>query len=114
MKPGAYVVEVSGGALDAPQSTFAETRLGSAYPNPFQPSTRIAYTLAHDEDVVLEVYDVRGARVRTLQRGRFGAGRHDVTWDGSDGGGTPLPAGLYMVRMQAGAFRGTVKVAKVE
>ena len=66
------------------------------------------------EDVAIEVYDLRGARVRTLTRGRLEAGRHSATWDGRDEAGHRAPAGVYLVRMSAGAYHGQQKLVRVE
>ncbi|HXV14527.1 MAG TPA: choice-of-anchor B family protein [Candidatus Krumholzibacteria bacterium] len=76
-------------------------RLVGNYPNPFNPSTTIAYEVAREGDVSLAVYDVDGALVRVLARGRAPAGRHETRWDGADGGGRRVASGVYFVRLAA-------------
>jgi hypothetical protein len=71
-------------------------------PNPFNPSTRIAFTLPEAERAVVRVYDVRGARVATLLDSRLGAGRHEVDWNGVDDGGTRVASGTYFYTLAAG------------
>ena len=76
------------------------------YPNPFNPSTQITYTLpaaAAREAVQLAVYDVAGHRVRMLVDGLQEPGTHRVTWDGTDASGMPVASGVYFYRLQAGA-----------
>lgn len=65
--------------------------LAQNYPNPFNPTTHIAYTLERPGFVALQVYDLRGRRLRTLALGFRPAGAHAVTFDA----GT-LPSGVYL------------------
>ncbi len=89
--------------------------LHPAVPNPFNPTTRLAFDLPRDADVWLEVLAVDGRRVRRLLAGsRFEAGTHAVSWDGRDDGGRGLAAGVYVVRMRAGDFTTARKVQLVK
>jgi hypothetical protein len=71
-------------------------------PNPFNPSTRIAFTLPDAERAVIRVYDVRGSHVATVLDSRLNAGRHHVQWDGVDDAGTPVASGTYFYSLAAG------------
>ncbi|HEX5131115.1 MAG TPA: FlgD immunoglobulin-like domain containing protein, partial [Candidatus Krumholzibacteria bacterium] len=84
--------------------------LGQNVPNPFNPLTTIAYSLASDSDVSLVVYDVRGARVKTLVSGHTRAGVQRVQWDGVDDRGSRVSSGVYFYRLVAGSFRDTKKM----
>jgi hypothetical protein len=69
-------------------------------PNPFRPSTRMAFMLpdgAH-RGAALRVFDAQGRVVRTFAHA-FVPGRNDVTWDGSDDAGHVVPAGIYFYRL---------------
>jgi len=88
------------GAEDSP----AGTRLAPAHPAPFRESTMLGFDLAAAGDAKLEVFDVRGARVRTLTNGWHPAGHTDVRWQGENETGRAVPAGVYMVRFTAGGF----------
>jgi len=70
------------------------------YPNPFNSSTRIAYTLATPSDVQLRVYDLMGWEVATLFEGRQMAGGHQALWDGRNALGAPVSSGVYFVRLE--------------
>ncbi len=85
-----------------PRVATRTARLLSNYPNPFNPSTTIAYEVARGAEVSLAVYDVDGALVRVLSRGRVGAGRHQVPWDGTDDRGRRVASGVYFARLVAG------------
>jgi len=86
-----------------PAGTPAPGRaLSAAWPNPFNPSTRLAFTLAAPANLRLDIHDARGRRVRRLAEGLFAAGAHERTWDGRDEAGRALPAGVYFARMVCG------------
>ncbi len=72
----------------------------SAAPNPFNPQTTIRYELASDGLVSLEIYDVAGRKVRSLEVGAQSAGAHQVTWRGDDDSGHQLSSGVYFARLK--------------
>jgi hypothetical protein len=72
-----------------------------AVPNPFNPTTVIAFTLPSREPTVLGIYDVRGYLVRTLVETVLPAGRHEVVWDGKDTVGRAAASGTYFARLRA-------------
>ncbi len=80
-------------------ATFA---LAPNVPNPFNPSTTIAFTLPRNERIRLDVIDLRGRRVRSLEKGPHPAGEHRVEWDGRDEQGAPAASGTYLYRLQTG------------
>jgi len=90
----ALVVGVSEESPDAPTLT-------DAFPNPFNPSTTLAFTLPAAGTVRLDVYDVTGRRVRRLLDGPAAAGRNEVVWDGRDDAGRALASGAYLARLTA-------------
>ena len=74
--------------------------LGAGTPNPFAAFTRFAYDLPEATPCAISVYDVRGRKLVTLGRGTESAGHHVAHWDGRDAHGHPLPAGVYLVRLE--------------
>lgn len=80
------------------------TALGSNYPNPFNPTTTIQFTLAESGRAHLSVYNTRGQLVRTLANTDLMAGKHQLVWDGRDNRGNNVSSGLYFYRLQAGKF----------
>ncbi len=92
-----------------------EYSVGS-YPNPFNPSTTIRYSLAQDAQVQLLVFDLMGREVARLIDGEKSAGMYQVVWSGVDERGEALPGGIYIVQMTAlpvngkGSINRTVKV----
>jgi hypothetical protein len=64
--------------------------------------------------VAVRVFDVRGRLVRDVVAGRLPAGAHAVDWDGRDGSGRPVPAGVYFVRARIAGYAATARLVKVE
>ncbi|MBU1073781.1 hypothetical protein KKG45_11085, partial [bacterium] len=72
------------------------------HPNPFNPRTRIAYTVPDGGGaVVLRLFDLAGRLVRTLVAGDMPAGRHEAVWDGTDETGRKVASGNYFYRLAA-------------
>jgi hypothetical protein len=74
-------------------------RIAQNTPNPFERSTEISLVLDRDGAVQLEVYDVAGRKVRTLQDGVLAAGSHSLVWDGAADDGSRATAGTYFYRL---------------
>ena len=74
-------------------------------PNPFNPTTRIAFELARSQTVELVVYDVAGRRIASLLRGALDPGTHSVTWDGTAADGTPVASGVYRYELKTDSGR---------
>ena len=80
------------------------------YPNPFNPTTTIAYEIPERAGVSLVIYDVGGREVRRLVSESQPRGRHEVTWDGRNASGDPAASGVYFYRLAAGDFVQTRKM----
>jgi len=90
-------VDVQTGVGETPRAGAA---LGPNYPNPFNPATAIPFTLAAPGRARIDVYDIRGHRVRTLLDRPMEAGDHTVHWDGRDASGRAIASGVYLIRLQ--------------
>ena len=80
-------------------------RLAQNFPNPFNPSTTIRYTVPRTSFVTLKVYDMLGREVCTLVHEARAAGEHSVKWDAQN-----ESAGIYLLHMKAGEFTQTRKL----
>jgi hypothetical protein len=87
------------------------------YPNPFNPETKLRYGIPEGYDgssrVALELFDVRGQRVRTFTPDTA-PGWHETTWNGRDDAGNILPSGPYVARLVVGAAVATWKLTMVK
>jgi O-glycosyl hydrolase len=72
------------------------------FPNPFNPSTTVEYTLTRSGPVTLNVYNVLGQRVRSLVSENQTPGDYSIVWNGTDANDWPLSSGLYFYRLCAG------------
>ncbi len=70
-------------------------------PNPFNPSTRVTFSLAKQGPAVIDVLDLQGRLVRTLLSDTVAAGERTVEWDGRDDAGRPVASGAYLARLRA-------------
>jgi photosystem II stability/assembly factor-like uncharacterized protein len=80
------------------------------YPNPFNPSTTIAFGVPEETRVTLRVYDMLGRLVTTLIDEIVPAGYHSVTWEGRNEDGKIVAGGVYMYRLTAGGFSSVRKM----
>ena len=89
------------------------TGLKGNFPNPFNPETRIQFSIGNVgnvknvENVKIEVFNLRGQKVRSLVNEYLPAGEHSVTWDGRDENGRNVSSGVYFYRMRAGEYTET-------
>jgi YVTN family beta-propeller protein len=97
--------------LEIPESSFA--LIGNA-PNPFSGATMISYELDVPTEVRIEILDVQGRQVRSLNAGWSESGLHRMDWDGADENGAAAAAGLYVVRMRAGQLAKSMSVMKLK
>ena len=89
-----------------------QTTILQNYPNPFNPETWFPYDLAEKAEVILKIYDVRGALVRQLNIGQQEPGSYRsqekaAYWDGKDQYGTKVASGMYFYTFSAGDFQRT-------
>ncbi|CAN0468120.1 unnamed protein product [Laminaria digitata] len=84
----------------------SDYKLHSNYPNPFNPTTTISFTLPLDKAVSVRVYDMTGRLVRTLANNQFySEGFHEVSWDATNDAGNQVASGSYLYTLEYGNFR---------
>ena len=93
--------------LEAPRVTVLHANV----PNPFNPTTKIAFDLAHAGPVKLQIFDVAGHVVKTLVDGTTPAGRHEAAWAGLDQAGRRAASGVYFYQLVTDDFSQTRKMA---
>ncbi len=79
------------------------TELKGNFPNPFNPTTTIAFSLKDRSIVTIEIYNILGQKVKTLVRADMDAGNHAVQWHGKDDNGRSVGSGVYFYRMSDGS-----------
>jgi hypothetical protein len=91
-----------------------EISLSQNFPNPFNPTTDISYSLPQAQSVSLTIFNVLGQNVRNLVSGTQEAGYHKVTWDGRNNEGQQTPSGTYFYRLEAGDFSQSMKMVMLK
>jgi beta-xylosidase len=94
-------------AVTEPQGSLLPKRfdIEQNFPNPFNPSTIIRYSLPRSTHAVVTVYDMLGTKVRTLVSSLENAGEHAVVWDGRDDRDKTVASGVYFYRLEAGDWK---------
>lgn len=120
---GEVLVEETGGADVIAQMTgvlgrtlaqditrIYHNRLEQNFPNPFNPTTTLAFSIKHAGTVSLTIYDVAGRRVRELVNERRERGAYKVVWAGQNDRGQTVASGVYFYKLVAGSFTDTRKM----
>ncbi len=77
------------------------TKLKQNYPNPFNPTTTISFSVTQNSDfVTLEIYNIKGQKVKTLVDRSFEKGNHSVTWNGTNENNQPVSSGIYFYKLK--------------
>ena len=87
----------------------SSSRIENIYPNPFNPSTTINFSIDKSYKVILEVYSLNGKHIDTLLKENINPGSHSILWDAKD-----INSGIYLVKLIAGDLVHTQKVVLVK
>lgn len=101
--PLAIPVEFLVGEEDRDARVPEVPTLYGSYPNPFNPVTRIAFSVPETTRVRISIFTVSGRLVRVLSDDLRGAGRHTEPWDGKDEAGARVASGVYIYHVEAGS-----------
>ena len=71
----------------------------NAYPNPFNPSTNIIFSISHGSNSLISVYDMGGRYLETLSKSYFAPGSYTLIWNASD-----YPSGIYFIRLELDSY----------
>ncbi len=109
--------EVTGGVFSAPTGIDEEVTtpthfvLNGNYPNPFNPETEISFTVPAEAEVRIDIFNIKGEKIRTLTQDTYKAGTHSVVWKGITDNGRSAASGVYFYRMDAGSYSSVRKMA---
>ena len=89
--------------------------LSDNYPNPFNPTTNISFSIPMQTDVRINIYNIMGQLVTNVTNEQLNAGTYSMQWNGTDQSGNMLPSGLYFYELEAGnEFRQIKKMTLVK
>ena len=99
---------------DDPNNVPVVTELIGCYPNPFNPTTTIKFSLDGPQRVLIQIFDISGRIVSTLLDETRNKGTYTVTWNGMDNHGNSLASGIYLIQMKAGTYTVTRKITMLK
>jgi flagellar hook assembly protein FlgD len=81
-----------------------------AYPNPFNATVTVRYSLPEESDVEIVIYDIRGRVVKTIYKEGVSAGENSIIWEGTGESGEKIASGIYLYRITAGGYEATSRM----
>jgi hypothetical protein len=85
------------------------------YPNPFNGSVNISYSVAgNPQHVTIDIYDIMGRKVISLAEGDFDVGYHAITWDGKADADEYSGSGVYFILLRSGHFSQIKKISYIQ
>ena len=116
---GPYIINLPVGvgvslALDDKEKNYPDTyRLYNNYPNPFNPETKIDFSLSDRTDVSILIYNILGQKVATLLNNQMDQGNYTIKWKGVTDSGQELPSGTYFCEMKTPMYKEIKKLVLV-
>jgi hypothetical protein len=109
-----YVYTITG--VETVDGAPADSRLAirKVFPNPFNPSTKIEFSVPKEAPVSVRVFDVQGRAVATLIDKSMSPGLYRVAWNGKTDAGQGLASGIYFAQIQSGASRQSVRLTMLK
>jgi hypothetical protein len=86
------------------------TKLYNAFPNPFNPNTNIRYSLKEVGKVKIEIYNMKGQKIKTFTQEHNSPGYYQVSWDGRDENGRSVASGIYLYRLTTANYTSAKKM----
>jgi hypothetical protein len=102
---GAFYFDQTVGDINPPFSFSPSAFRLETYPNPFNTTVQIKFALPYSAEVKIEVFDILGREIAALGTGHWALGEYRIEWNAEG-----MPSGIYLVRMEAGAYRDTKKI----
>jgi hypothetical protein len=102
-------VTVMGLSVQDDYQIIKATELLNAYPNPFNPTTTISFTIKEADFVTVEIFNISGRRVKTLAKDNYETGKYNLVWNGENDSGKKLSSGIYFYRMKTSTYQKSKK-----
>jgi parallel beta-helix repeat protein len=104
------LIDIAVDVEQAPAAVPSDFHLYQHYPNPFNPETRIQYSLSKTTHIRIDIFNTLGQKIRTLVNEQKSAGSYTVVWDGSLDTGEMAPSGVYIYRLITKEFKQSKKL----
>ncbi len=106
----AVVKTISTGVPEFENNSPVSYTLEQNFPNPFNPTTNINFSVANRSNVNIKIFDVLGSEIQTLINGVVEAGNHSIVWEGTNSKGISVPSGMYFYQLNVNGISTTKKM----
>lgn len=96
------------------ENTVPSSILKSNYPNPFNPTTTISFSLPNEQVIELTIFNIKGQKVKTIYSGLAGEGEHSITWSGKDLNDKLVSSGIYFYKLKTNSSELTRKMLMIK
>jgi len=96
--------------IDSDDTASEAVVLNGNYPNPFNPTTTIEFSLNSDQYVELYIFNLKGQKIKSLLQGEMPSGIHHIAWTGENSSGKKVSSGVYLYQLKAGTYTSTKKM----
>ena len=79
------------------------------YPNPFNPTTTISFSIHEESEVELSIYNIKGQKIKSLLNDQIPTGEHSIIWNGDDDFGNSVSSGVYLYKLNVNGKTEVVK-----
>lgn len=98
------------GEQEEPENIISRPVLNGNYPNPFNPTTKISFSLPTEQEIELTIFNIKGQKVKTLYSGSAEVGEHTVIWEGKDNNDKSVSSGIYFYKLKTNSKELTRKM----
>jgi hypothetical protein len=105
-----FTMNLGNQSNEQPITPVITTALNGNFPNPFNPNTTISYSVKGTQPVVVEIFNTKGQKVKTLVNETKAEGNHKIAWDGTDDNNVKVSSGVYFYKMNAGKYSSSKKM----
>ncbi|MCF7911568.1 MAG: T9SS type A sorting domain-containing protein [Candidatus Cloacimonetes bacterium] len=96
----AYLISYIDTSIDPELITSPDCNMVNNFPNPFNPSTTISFSLQNDASIELLIYNLKGQKIKTLNSGNYLKGTHSILWNGKNNSDNPVSSGIYLYKLE--------------
>lgn len=114
VSPHSNTLVITANSTENPNITTYKTELKGNYPNPFNPSTSVSFSLKEASKVNISIYNIKGELVKVLLNDTKNAGHHSIIWDGKNSNNKTVSAGIYMLKMENNEYIKTKKIIMIK
>ena len=102
-----------GNNIDNDELEITDYEIINTFPNPFTNNTNIHFSIKNSNNIQLDIYNIKGQKVRSILNNRLEGGDHVIEWDGADNKGHCLGSGIYFIKLKTEQGVNVAKMLKI-